>query len=301
MHLGNAVIEDMSFALRLIPFSQKHAIQKVACGNQFAVAITRQGILFSWGAGECGQLGTGRCTHREVPIAVSTSAIQSVIFSDVACGAGHVLAVSREGAVYSWGLNKSGQLGLGDTTTRFEPVQGDRQMYISHPDHLGEVYGDETTPIAAVPVVRVFALGHCSAAVDLQGRLYTWGSELIKNRLLHSDVHSRAETALDQKMSEFASEMKTTASLCSLEQMDLDDPEFISKKAKTKPTLPTLVPTQVHSAILNACPVESFALSGACSAALILTRISSVRIRTNCLSYFPLCCCRTGVDVYSPI
>ena len=276
MHLANAIVEDMSFTPRLIPFSMKHPILKVACGNAFAMAITREGALYSWGAGECGQLGTGKCTNREVPVVITDSTIDGVAFKDVACGVGHVLVLSVDGGMYSWGLNKSGQLGLGDTKTRWAPAMADREMFVSQPDQLSEVYGDTTTALTAVPLGRVFALGHCSAAVDLHGRLYTWGSELIKNRLLHSIDHSRAETALDQELAQFSTEMKTTASLSTIEQLEMEDAEFLEKKEKVKPTMPTLAPTQAHSAILKACPVESFALSGACSAALILTRVSSV-------------------------
>lgn len=41
----------------------------------------------------------------------------------VACGASHVLAVDAQGALFAWGDNQFGQLGLGDRRNRAEPVR----------------------------------------------------------------------------------------------------------------------------------------------------------------------------------
>lgn len=41
----------------------------------------------------------------------------------VACGASHVLALDSEGALFAWGGNQFGQLGLGDRRNRAEPVR----------------------------------------------------------------------------------------------------------------------------------------------------------------------------------
>lgn len=81
---------------------------------------------------------------------------------DVACGAGHALAVAENGSLYRWGLNKSGQLGLGDTKTRYSPV-GRRE---------------------SSSLRKVIAEGHSSAAIDEEGRLFTWGSN-DHGRLMH--------------------------------------------------------------------------------------------------------------------
>ena len=44
-------------------------------------------------------------------------------FVDVACGWAHSVALSRSGAVFAWGLNCKGQLGVGDTKARAYPTQ----------------------------------------------------------------------------------------------------------------------------------------------------------------------------------
>jgi alpha-tubulin suppressor-like RCC1 family protein len=44
-------------------------------------------------------------------------------FVDVACGNSHVVALTASKRVFSWGLNSKGQLGVGDTKTRYKPTQ----------------------------------------------------------------------------------------------------------------------------------------------------------------------------------
>ena len=41
----------------------------------------------------------------------------------IACGGDHSVIVSHSGAVYTWGNNNKGQLGLGDTENRAFPTQ----------------------------------------------------------------------------------------------------------------------------------------------------------------------------------
>ena len=170
----NGMVEDMSFVPVLLPFSIKAPVAKVACGAMFTLAVSRTGQLWSWGAGECGQLGTGRCTRKEVPsvvpfdaaaaaAAAASSSSSSVVVVDVACGASHALAVTADGAIYAWGMNKRGQLGVGDTATRLEP-----------------------TAVQGPALAKIFAHGNSSAGIGAAGDLYTWGSG-SKYRLMQGE------------------------------------------------------------------------------------------------------------------
>ena len=62
-----AVVEEMLMIPRLCPISLATPIVKVACGAFFTAAVTTGGELYTWGAGECGQLGVSRCTRKELP------------------------------------------------------------------------------------------------------------------------------------------------------------------------------------------------------------------------------------------
>ena len=43
-------------------------------------------------------------------------------FQQVSCGSEHSYGLSKDGEVFSWGLNFKGQLGLGDFENRYEPT-----------------------------------------------------------------------------------------------------------------------------------------------------------------------------------
>eukprot|EP01039_Chlorochromonas_danica_P000140 gene140-148_t len=158
----NALIEEMTFIPRLMPFTMQLPLRKVSCGQRFVVAITKDGRLFSWGAGESGQLGTGRCTKKDIPSLISfptttTTEANSLTVQDVACGSGHTLALLSDGTLYSWGLNQRGQCGTGDILVRHSPTKID-------------------LPAANMTGWKVIADGHSSALLNTAGEIYTWGS-----------------------------------------------------------------------------------------------------------------------------
>eukprot|EP00605_Chrysophyceae_sp_TOSAG23-4_P002425 GSChrysophyteH1.ASY1.ANO1.2684.1 assembled CDS len=155
--LGLFTKSDLLFTPRFVPSSLQRPVAKVACGAYFTVVITKSGQVWSWGAGECGQLGTGRCTSRELPAQVHLVPIPT---ADIACGSGHAIAVTDKGALYSWGLNKSGQLGLGDTETRHSPAE----------------VSIKATDVTEVHLETLYAYCNVSAGLDRNGRLWTWGS-----------------------------------------------------------------------------------------------------------------------------
>ena len=88
-----------------------------------------------------------------------------VRIGDVACGDSHTIVVTADdqSSVYVWGMNKRGQLGVGDTTTRHQP-----------------------TKIDGLRLAKVFAGGNSSAGVSPQGELFTWGSG-SKYRLMQAN------------------------------------------------------------------------------------------------------------------
>lgn len=113
----------ISVAPRFVSALLQTPISRIACGASFTVAISQAGSLWAWGEGGSGQLGIGRITQADHPQLVLEQGDDDSPFADVACGWCHSLAVTASQQVYAWGLNVKGQLGLGDTTTRFLPVR----------------------------------------------------------------------------------------------------------------------------------------------------------------------------------
>mmetsp|Transcript_2444 Transcript_2444/g.5129 ORF Transcript_2444/g.5129 Transcript_2444/m.5129 type:complete len:396 (-) Transcript_2444:289-1476(-) len=76
----------------------------------------RAGALHICGTGESNKLGVGDHQDRESPVLVDE--LSGVDICHVACGKYHSAAVSAAGEVYAWGLESSGQLGLGSARTK---------------------------------------------------------------------------------------------------------------------------------------------------------------------------------------
>jgi len=97
------------------------ALLRLAAGSDFALARSSSGTVYAWGAGASGQLGDGTSAGAAAPQAVTALALP---MQAVAGGGAHVLAERADGAVYAWGANAEGQLGIGSgEARRAEPVQ----------------------------------------------------------------------------------------------------------------------------------------------------------------------------------
>lgn len=81
-----------------------------------STAAPAMGTLYMCGTGDSHKLGLGDTNDRENPTLVE--ALKGTPIVHVACGKYHSAAVSSDGDVYAWGLESSGQLGLGSARTR---------------------------------------------------------------------------------------------------------------------------------------------------------------------------------------
>src|SRR2546428_428973 len=92
----------------------------IEAGSQHTCGVTTASSAYCWGANDYGQLGDGTTTTRSSPVLVAAPA--GVTFVAVSAGETHSCAVTATGDAYCWGLNQSGWLGDGTTTTRLSPV-----------------------------------------------------------------------------------------------------------------------------------------------------------------------------------
>ncbi|XP_045543165.1 E3 ubiquitin-protein ligase HERC2 isoform X2 [Salmo salar] len=97
---------------------------QIECGAQFSLALTKSGVVWTWGKGDYFRLGHGTDVHVRKPQMVEGLRGKKIIH--VAVGALHCLAVTETGQVFAWGDNDHGQQGNGTTTVNRKPtlVQG---------------------------------------------------------------------------------------------------------------------------------------------------------------------------------
>jgi alpha-tubulin suppressor-like RCC1 family protein len=94
-----------------LPVPNLASITQIAMGTYFLLALRSNGTVWSCGSDQESQLGQGPGWHgRGLPKRVRVlSGIKAI-----AAGFAHGLAVDTTGAVYAWGSNSKGQLGLGE-------------------------------------------------------------------------------------------------------------------------------------------------------------------------------------------
>ncbi len=93
-------------------------IQAIAAAHEHNLALTSDGAVLAWGQGIFGQLGDGASENRYP--AVQVSGLSAGVRA-IAAGRSCSFAIRDDGALLSWGLNREGQLGDGDTTDRSVP------------------------------------------------------------------------------------------------------------------------------------------------------------------------------------
>uniref|UniRef100_A0A5S6QIU4 Uncharacterized protein n=1 Tax=Trichuris muris TaxID=70415 RepID=A0A5S6QIU4_TRIMR len=85
-------------------------IVRALAGYAFIMLLDSAGRLHSFGCGTRGELGHGSLESLTEPLSIQY--FDGIRIVDIAVGGWHTLAVTEAGAVYAWGWNESGQLGL---------------------------------------------------------------------------------------------------------------------------------------------------------------------------------------------
>jgi alpha-tubulin suppressor-like RCC1 family protein len=95
-------------------------IVAIAAGGTHSLALRADGKVFAWGAGSDGQLGGGTFTdcQRQPELVSSLSAV-----TNIAAGLTHSLALDARGAMFAWGANRAGQLGIGGRENQASPLR----------------------------------------------------------------------------------------------------------------------------------------------------------------------------------
>jgi alpha-tubulin suppressor-like RCC1 family protein len=124
----------------------------VSTGGLHTCAIRRTGQLYCWGKNSTGQLGTDTRADELSPAPISTE------FSDwtaLSAGGRHTCAIRRNGHLYCWGDNSSGQLGDGTKMDRLSPIPVSTEF---------------------TDWIQVSAGGAHTCAIRRNGNLYCWGN-----------------------------------------------------------------------------------------------------------------------------
>jgi E3 ubiquitin-protein ligase HERC2 len=111
---------DSTKTPRIVDKLQGLQVDKIFCGGQFAMALCRNGALYSWGQGDHFRLGHGTEEHARLPKFVEALLGKKIVH--VAPGLSNVMIVTDDRQVIAWGSNEYGHFGTNNSTMLTHPT-----------------------------------------------------------------------------------------------------------------------------------------------------------------------------------
>ncbi|KAJ8045489.1 Serine/threonine-protein kinase Nek9 [Holothuria leucospilota] len=87
-------------------------IKMVSCGKEFTACLTDSGTMYTFGSDYSGCLGCNQEEGDEVDTPLEVTFFHGKPVERVSCGEKHILALTADKEVYSWGCGDKGRLGL---------------------------------------------------------------------------------------------------------------------------------------------------------------------------------------------
>ena len=201
----------------------------IDAGYAHSLALQDNGTVWTWGSNTNGQLGNGKSgidTSEDTPTLIQT--LDNCV--DVAAGYGHSVALKKDGTVWTWGFNSSGQLGDDSEIDRNYPAivpglsniiaiaVGDYHTVVLKNDGTVWAWGDnpfgqlgdgtttmKKTPVRVVDIANVtsIAAGYVhTLALRNDGTVWGWGGNVfgqlgdnstdMRTRPVKSDIFPKA-------------------------------------------------------------------------------------------------------------
>lgn len=181
--------------------SNLSSVSALAAGADHSLALKNDGTVWAWGRNETGATGDGTQTDQHVPKLVP--GLTDVVA--IAAGDGRSFALRADGSLWGWGENTTGALGVGSLNNTLSPTPvgqlvagftsivavaaGKRHTLALRSDGRVFVMGEVAVPqlntasILVSPVemgslgaiVGIAAGGGFSIALDINGKLWSWG------------------------------------------------------------------------------------------------------------------------------
>ena len=172
----------------------------------FALALTEEGTVYSWGDGDYGKLGHGNSFSYKKPQRIRGE-LEGKSVVVISAGYRHSGAVTEDGVLYTWGEGDFGRLGHGDSQSRDVPTMvkdigpvsqiacgaahtlalsedGRTVWSFGSGDHgklghgdLARVYRPKVVDsLQGLTVTKIQVGSHMSIALTGDGSIYVWGT-----------------------------------------------------------------------------------------------------------------------------
>mmetsp|Transcript_28149 Transcript_28149/g.53249 ORF Transcript_28149/g.53249 Transcript_28149/m.53249 type:complete len:574 (-) Transcript_28149:362-2083(-) len=174
---GVKVNDGSAVPVKVAATSGSSRVTRVACGAEFCMAVNEEGFVAAWGHPMYGQLGN-RSNGEYIERAGSTSyhyeTVPNVVkfdgvplsespnVVDVVCGNNHTVAMTSEGAVFTWGFAGYGRLGHNSQKDLMSPLELD-------------VFSVSKSRNPRMGAKMITAGATCSYALSAGGQMFFWG------------------------------------------------------------------------------------------------------------------------------
>lgn len=130
--LGQGDCSDRYEPCEITPLRGSHVLSTSAgiwhsaCVVHVAPLLNKSGLLYTWGSGFQGQLGLSQTCRALTPTLVEDFINEGLSVREIFCGSHHNAAITHDGNLYTWGLNRHGALSrsIGDSSVPFSPHPG---------------------------------------------------------------------------------------------------------------------------------------------------------------------------------
>lgn len=138
-------------------------VKAIECGSVHQVAISENNELYSWGE----KMYNGHNESNDVLVPKKLDIFNGRYFQMISIGPGgyHTMALTVSGELFTWGHNRVGQLGLGNTTGNLE---------IDDSDHINTI-PNLVSDVSHLNITYISAGWGNSAIVTEKGKLYICG------------------------------------------------------------------------------------------------------------------------------
>ena len=150
-----------------VPLPVNTEPKRMALSSEFTIGVKADGTVWSWGSGSSGELGRGDYNEQANEPRIIPNMTD---FMEIVAGSRHVLALRKDGTVWSWGNNEKGQLGYKEDG-HIEPNY--YRAFQKTPKQIPDLKD----------IVSIAAGSDFSLALDKEGRVWGWGSRayILKN------------------------------------------------------------------------------------------------------------------------
>lgn len=159
--LGNNAGTTSSTPLNVSTFGSLSGRTIVAiCAGSQSVALDTLGQVHTWGYGAFGSIGNNTTEVLNlIPVNISGfGSLATLTTKAISCGDQHIIALTTNNKVHTWGDNSSGQLGINSLNINSVPIEV-------------SLYGS----LVGKTIVSISAGSAHSIAIDSTNSIHTWG------------------------------------------------------------------------------------------------------------------------------